>query len=871
MRQSLDNYEKTYYLKPEIKVTPLSGEIVLADSFLEMPDLNTIKISLDGEWDLKERDGSIDFEDSIKANIPCSVHTALLQNEKITDCDGNVITDPYYALNDEYMRAISKKSFLFRKTFTLTAQEAEKPLRLSFEGVCDTCEVFLNKKALGKHIGAFGGPDYDVTGMVKKGENELIVLLHSAPFRKRKPYEFPTFFGGGNPWLNLGWLDTVTFNCVYGWHYADIPPIGIWRSVYLREIPSLELKNPFIYTKDISGKMRLEFDVVSKANANAVIKGRIAPKNFEGKVQDFCFNLKVVEGTNKFAFELDIENPQLWWPNGLGEQNLYILELYICDGDEASDYKKLQFGIRTVETIPNANAEGDRIAEPGKYNWTFVVNGQPFFVKGTGWCTNDALMRFDKERYDRLLTLARKQNINMVRAWGGGLVETEDFYDICDEYGITVFQEWPTAWDSYMLQPKEALLETVERGVLRLRNRASLFLWCGGNEGGAPLEKNELFDPEVLNEMGKLTLELDYTRPWHRQEPCGGSRHDYRASWEGKNPTSNMVMEADFFGEFGVDCWPNYESIKRFTPAEELSAMEQMENWAIAPDSVVAHHTPMFNKSGDVWRQQNHVPLFIEPNSMKNSVIGSQLGQVVGVRYPLERARTRWPQCSGAIMYKLNDPYPAASWSTVDWYGVPKAANYFVADAFAPIAVIPRLDKSEFGGEEIEIPVFLCDDTVSGKVNQANFRAYNSKGVLVKTVSLDVKDNEKVELLGKVILEKEITVSVPLFIVTDAVSENGIISRNWYFLNYETKRGCLFEVPETTLCATKQGSKVKIKNIGNNPAIAVQFGCETVSDTFLPDDNFIWIDCGEEIEIYAPDWKGVDSVFAWNVKKIIIK
>lgn len=197
MRQSLDNYEKTYYLKPEIKVTPLSGEIVLADSFLEMPDLNTIKISLDGEWDLKERDGSIDFEDSIKANIPCSVHTALLQNEKITDCDGNVITDPYYALNDEYMRAISKKSFLFRKTFTLTAQEAEKPLRLSFEGVCDTCEVYLNKQHLGMHIGAFGGPDYDVSGIVKSGENELVVLLHSAPFRKRKPYEFPTFFRRG--------------------------------------------------------------------------------------------------------------------------------------------------------------------------------------------------------------------------------------------------------------------------------------------------------------------------------------------------------------------------------------------------------------------------------------------------------------------------------------------------------------------------------------------------------------------------------------------------------------------------------------------------------------------------------------------------
>lgn len=866
MCQSLDNYEKTYYLKPNIRELPLSGELLLTDSIFENPTDSSVRISLDGEWDLIEQCGDMDFSNAVKAYVPGSVHLALLKSGKITDAHGNLITDPYYAKNDEYLREISKKSFILRKIFNLNAYEASKSMRLSFKGVCDTCEVYLNQRLLGKHVGTFGGPDFDVTGFLKQGENELIVLLHAAHFRKRKPFEFPTFFGGGNPWLNLGWLDTVTFNCVYGWHYADIPPLGIWRSVELCEISDKEIENPFIYTKNLNGKMHLKLGIRSKNYKSAIIKGRITPKNFEDKVKYFSFDLKVNKGFNEFVFELNIENPRLWWPNGLGKQNLYILELWICEDDIVFDSKKLQFGIRSVETIPNCNKNNKRISETGKYNWTFVVNGVPFFIKGTGWCTNDAIMRFEKERYERFLTLAKKQNINMVRAWGGGLVETDEFYDICDEYGIAVFQEWPTAWDSYMIQPKETLLETVEHGVLRLRNRASLFLWCGGNEGCAPLEANEIFDPEVLNEMGKRTLELDNTRPWHRQEPCGGSIHDYRASWEGKNPTSNMTMEADFIGEFGVDCWPNFESVKRFTPSEELIETDRY-NFFINPDGVIAHHTPMFNKSDDVLRQQKHVHLFIEPDSMKNSIIGSQLAQVVGLRYTLERARTRWPQCSGAIMYKLNDPYPAASWSTVDWYGVPKAAHYFVSRAYAPIAAFPRLDKSEFADESVEIPVYLCNDILLNKPLKVNFRVYDSNGEVRQSESFNINAAEKVKLLGTVILNEEITKSIPFFIVTEVFSDKELIFRNWYFLNYERRRGCLFCMPKTKLSIMKNGNAVKIKNIGNFPAIAVQFDCETVSDKFLPDNNFIWVDGGEEVEIYACDWTGVRGVFSWNTDK----
>lgn len=865
MQCSLDERELKQYLKPCRQPMQLSGSFIPSDESPLTVDPCLMMISLDGEWDLIEQQGHIDFSESIKATVPGSVHTALLRNGCIKDENGVVITDPYFGKNDRYFREASHKDYLLKRMFSLTPAEAKKPLRLCFDGVCDTCEVYLNGKRLGSHIGTFGGPDFIVTDLVKAGENELIVLLHGAPLRKRKPYEFPTFFNGGNPFLNLGWLDTVTFNCTYGWHYANIPPVGIWRSVRLIEIPSVEIVHPFIYTKDISGRMGVEVELNSTVSGEVFLRGIVTPKNFRGEPQEFYATVDVKEGNNSFDFELNITDPQLWWPNGLGEQNLYEFTLQSCYEEQVLDSRTVQFGIRTARMIPNADENGKRVVDPEKYNWTFTVNGEPFFVKGTGWCTNDALMRFDRERYDRFLTLARQQNINMVRAWGGGLVETEEFYDLCDEYGITVFQEWPTAWDSYMIQPEEALLETVERGIYRLRNRACLFIWCGGNEGSAPLDPTERFDPTVLNALGKKTIELDPTRPWHRQEPFGGSLHDYRASWGHQNPSVNMTLEAPFFGEFGVDCWPNMESVKRCVPEEEWKTAE---NWSIDQSGMIAHHTPMFNQANDVFRLQKHVPLFIAPTSMENCVIGSQLAQVVGVRYTLERARTRWPQCSGAIMYKLNDPYPAASWSTVDWYGSPKPGHYFVMDAFAPVAAIPRLEESELVGKQVCVPVYLCNDPLSTGIDRVEVRVYNEAGSVVKNFVKDLSTvaytPQKVTLLGEMVWDEQITENVPLFVVSEVWSNEKLLSRNWYFLNYESKQGCLFRCAETQLSVVKTGEMVIIKNVGERPAIAVQFKCEAVSDVFLPDDNWFWLEAGEEKVVFAPNWSGVNSVTAWN-------
>jgi|GEM_PF-102276 len=809
---------------------------------------------------LSEFTESTEWTDAIPATVPGSVHTALMDN--------GLLEDPYDSLNDEAAREASFKDYWFKKTFNLSESDLAGDVRLSFEGICESATIYLNGQKLGSHVGMFGGPDFDISDAAKLGENVLVIHLNGAPNRARKPGEMPTFFGGGNEWLNLGWIDTVIFNNSYGWHYSYIPPLGIWQSVKLTKVPNVEIVNPFIAAKNTNGTMDFSVDLTAEAGFSGTLVGKISPKNFDGESYTFAYPVTSTEDTKNVRLQFDIPDAQLWWPNGLGDQNLYNLELVFKSGETAVDYEKTSFGIRTIEMAP-AGPQG-AAENQDLYNWKFIINGKESFLKGTGWCTTDSLMRFTKENYDKYLSMAKLQNIQMLRAWGSGMVETDEFYDLCDEYGITVMQEWPTAWDSYVYQPEDALLETVERNVLRLRNRPSLFLWCGGNEGGAPLEGTGAYDPTVLNKMGKLTLELDGTRPWHRQDPYGGSRHDYSASWGGQNPSVNMSLEATFWGEFGVDCFPNYESILKYTPKEELDALEALEGtdeWAIKANGVISYHTPMFNKAGDLGRQLQHVKLFLPLNSMKNAVMGSQIAQAVGVRYTLERARTRFPYSTGALMYKLNDNYPAASWSTVDWYGSPKYAFYVVQDSFEPLTAIARLDAVNYNSKPLDIPIYLVDDADELKNSswKVNTKVYNANGEVVKDVDMTGSGSiSNVQKLGTVSLTAEQTDSAPLYIVTSVSKGEELVARNFYYINYEAKQGCLFDMPKTTLEYEVNNNVYTITNTGEYPAINVSFECADVSDTFRPEDNFIWLEPGETRKIAVNSSTGVTGITSWN-------
>lgn len=840
--KSLDQIDKEIF-NPNL--SPLEGiplQVILQPNTVEHSK-GTPSLDLNGEWQLamdgnaSERLG-IAWSDSITAEVPGSIHTALLKS--------GLIPDPYVGKNDEIARSFSFKTWWYKRIFT--KPEGFKHARLLFGGVCDMCTVWLNGTELGNHKGMFGGPDFEISQLLKEGENVLIVKLEPAPYKERTT-EINEYFNG----MNVGWLNSVVFNNVYGWHYINLPALGIWRSVVIEEVPTVQLANPFIATIHAEeGCVRLQALLV---NREQPIPGKlqvsIEPDNFSGDSYHFIHTLEATESKVPL-FEFTIPNPQLWWPNGYGEQALYKLKLSFVPGNgENPHYKESLFGIRTIEMKPLH--EGPK---PELYNWTFVINGKPMFIKGTNWCTMDALMRFEYERYDRFLSMAQESHTQLLRAWGSGMPETDEFYELADRKGIMVIQEWPTAWDSDLVQPTDVLNETVIHNTLRLRNHPSLIMWGGGNESANPTGP-------VIDMFGRLSYELDGTRPFHRGEPWGGSIHNYEVYWERKPLDRNLSLTGLFIGEFGLASLPDMETVRRYIPAEEQVI------WPAPEQGSFVHHTPVFNLKECMLNLAEYVPDFLANDSMEAFVLGTQLAQATGIRYTLELARTRWPDCTGVAYYKMNDNNPAASWSTVDWYGAPKLAYYIIKDAYAPLHIAVLLDTLNPGAKAIDLPVYLLDDTDKLKDTQWSVivRAVDNQLTEVKRESYDGDGAvATVTLLGQFDLTAEQADSKPLFIVTDIIVNGELVHRSFSWLNYQLKQGSLFELPQTNLELSVENDLCIVTNRGHLPAVAVHLAVKDQMHEFKPDDNYFWLEPGETRHVKTNIAAGVE-VSAWNVTR----
>ena len=795
-------------------------------------------IVLDGMWEMAEggseaaRLSGGSWPGSVPARVPGSVHSALWE--------AGVIPDPYFGRNDSIAEKQSYKTWWMRREFTVDGKP-NMP-RLVFGGIANKCAVWLNGRRLGEHEGMFGGPEYNVGCCLKRGKNTLVVRIDPIP-QEFEPKG--TFFGGAN----TTWRKTVVFNCVYGWHYSKIPSLGIWRSVRIENRAAVALENPFVVTRDTTGRMNL---CVTLRGVSAPVRGMLAasivPDNFEGEPHYFQYRVASGLRTRQLNLSFRIDNPRLWWPNDMGGQNLYRIELTFLPDKGTPDRVETTFGIRTVEMRPFP--EGPR---PDLYNWTFAINGRPMFVKGTGWCTMNALMDFSREKYDRFLSVARLQHIQMMRAWGGGIPETEEFYDLCDRYGIMVIQEWPTAWDSHDTQPFPMLEETVRTNTLRLRNHPSLVMWGGGNESGNPTGS-------AIDMMGRYSIELDGTRPFHRGEAWGGSTHNYNCWWDDAHLNHNLNMTSRFWGEFGIASVPSVESVMRYLPEEEKGV------WPPEKGGSFLHHMPIFGQVGEYDKLRQYGGYVTPGHTLDDFVDGSQLAQVIGVRTTLERARTMWPETTGALYYKMNDNYPAVSWSCVDFYGAIKPLHYFAQDAFSPLAAVVLFDRTNLSSQEVSLPLWLLDDTglLRNRKAEVRFTVYNDRFREVVSRCFEIADGgEPVRSLGTLDLNREQSKSSVLLFVAEILSQGESLFRTFYFTNTEVRRGGLFNLPRTTLALERDGDRVTVTNTGNNPAVGVHISSEGNAHRLTVSDNYFWLMPGESrtVTVNIPE---AISVSCWN-------
>ena len=836
--RSLDEIDREQFAP---RFTPWDDEpklIALGEPTIRHPEAMEV-LSLNGQWQMAEGGKLADrlhgqWSDAIPAKVPGSVHTALVE--------ADIIPDPTIGLNQAIARQESFKTWWMRCEF-------KRPPNISgdmlmFEGVANSCTIWLNDKMLGSHEGMFGGPDFDIAGMLQ-ADNTLVVRLEPIPFESWNP-------SGTNPENNGSWMRTVVFNNDYGWHYANLPSLGIWRSVSIRDKPPVQLIDPFARTLDAhEGIVEIALRFVGEtAGWSGTLAGSVAPENFDGARYAFEVPVESETGELKTSLRFQVPDPKLWWPVDMGEQNLYRITLsFLPEGNGAADVHSFTLGLRTIEMAPLPQGP-----KPELYNWTFVINGKPMFIKGTNWCTLDPLMDFRRERYERFLKLAAMQHVQMLRPWGSGMPETDEFYDLCDHYGILVMQEWPTAWNSHVTQPYGMLEETVRRNTLRIRNHPSLAMYGAGNESGNPFGA-------AIDMMGRHSIELDNTRPFHRGEPWGGSQHNYDCYWQRQHLDHNLNMTSIFYGEFGLACSPVFESVKRYLPEDEVDL------WPPRNDGAFAYHTPVFNNYEGVSRLMQYANYFVPKDcSAEDFTVGSQLSQAVGIRHTLERARCRWPESTGVLYYKLTDNYPAASWACIDWYGAPKIGHYFFQDAFAPLHACVLFNSLNSAGTPLSLPVYLLDDA-SELIDmpwQVVIRAYDGQLQLIKSQRFEGQGRvNSPHALGNFSLSYEETDTVPLFVVAEVWKDDVLADRTFYFVNFEGVKGSLFALPQTALTLEAQGNNVVVVNTGTLPAVAVNVSRPGHLDTFELSDNYFWLDAGESATVEVDEASGL-AVSAWN-------
>jgi len=759
------------------------------------------------------------------------------------------IENPTVGRNDAAAKELGNSSWYYRKVFNYSG--SGKNVFLCFDGVADRMDVTLNGVSVGSHQGMFGGPYIDVSDVIKKGENTLVVRL--------KPV--------------INYTQTVVFNCSYAWHYADLPPIGIWNSVRIEDRSNQNLDHPFITTvSHETGTMDLSVDITAPSDrkVSGTLYVTVSPKNFIGDSCSFTYTLpeSTETGDRNVRLRFDIPDFKLWWPHGYGDQNLYTMETLFVGSDGSRSYDSTDFGIRTLKLIATGRKEAANM-----YNRTAVFNGKTVFLKGANWCTIDAGMNFTREDYDRILCRAYDMGLNVFRSWGGGMVETEDFYDLCDEYGICVYQEWPCCWDSQKTQPKDVLYETVILNTKRIRNRASLLVYGGGNEGEATV------DDKIMNEIGTLTYKYDGTRDFWRQDGGVGAYgivHNH-IHWGGEDPENYAEIYYNFTSnlhEYGLDAMMNLESIAKFATAEEMA------EWPINPEGTIAYHTATFNGMKG-WTQTpygydidtfiHYASQFVEVNDLESLVTGSQIAQMMADYFAALNSRINFPNQSMVMFYKFNDVYPGASWSVVDYYGTPKMAYWFMQDAYAPLTAglkADRYDTYSKTDKTIDFPVYVLDDAdeLSGASWEVTVKAYNNRLKLVKeqsyTGSGSVDMNKKV---GSFALTAEQTDSAPLFLVTTLFKDGKQVARNYMFMNSGKDPGCLYAIPAADVTYTANGNTVTVKNNSDVPAVAVNFDAGSDSDSFRPADNFFWLEPGETYSFTVNDANAIKGLKGFNL------
>jgi beta-mannosidase len=633
--------------------------------------------SLTGAWQFRQAG----TEEWLPASVPGGVHTDLLALGRIPD--------PFVGDNERRVSWVAEADWEYRYQFEATPELLNQAhIALVCDGLDTLATVHLNGQLLGQAANMFRQYRWQVKPSIRAGENELLVHFASAvQFAAQQQAKRPMMGVSqaipGGPHLRKA-------PCQFGWDWGpQLPPVGIWKDIRLESYEAARLAEVHLRQKHEDKRVEVQawLDVEGK---QAGLSARMQIEAPDGHTMIATQKLSSKE-QNKLLIEID--DPQLWWPNGLGKQPLYQVRVELVRDDQILDAKDFQLGLRTIELRQQPDEWGR--------SFTFVVNGQAIFAKGANWIPADSFpTRISDAQLEELIRAAAQTHQNMLRVWGGGFYEEERFYDLCDRYGILVWQDFIFSCSIYPLDDPDFLenvrIEVIEN-VRRLRHRASLALWCGNNEmeqGWAEWGWGSMLDFQELKAA--------YQRFFHQKLPewctTEDPDHDYWPSspssdtpfenpngqvqgdahywdvWHGRKPfTAYRNQFPRFMSEFGFQALPPLATIRTY--AEEAE-------WNMTSYIMEQHQK---NASGNALMVAQMLDTFRLPKDFDSLVYLSLVLQAEGIRYGVEHWRRHPQHTSGTLYWQLNDCWPVASWSSLDYFGRWKALHYAARRFYAPL------------------------------------------------------------------------------------------------------------------------------------------------------------------------------------------
>ena len=647
------------------------------------------EINFHGLWHLKSADG----KQACDYAVPGDVHSALIA--------AGIIPDPYIGKNEYDVRWVAEQDWIATREFDW---QGDGEWHLDVYNLDTVAEIKINTRSVLKADNCFRRYQPDVSKALKRGNNTIEIRFFSnvkeaAKRQKAHPYYVP-YSAQNSPIPDTNFLRKPSCHAGWDWNLAIMPFGAYGRLKLCKSSFEIHIENVrFTQMHLPNGRVKLNC-IVNLSGGET------------GKIYDVKMNLgdvsKVVQLTlgeawDTVEFNLEIEKPKLWWPIGSGAQHLYDLKIE-CEGH--AEIRRI--GLRQIDLVTDKDEIGARFA--------FKVNGREIFCRGANWIPADALpSRATPELTRKLLQSAVDANMNMIRVWGGGYYEQDWFYDLCDELGLMVWQDFQFSCNLYPADEK-FLIEVrreVKEQVTRLQHHACIALWCGDNEligaltwfpeSRANRDRYLAAYDRLNHTIEQAAKSADSSINWWPSSPSpgllsfGDAWHDDRSGdmhfwsvWhEGKDFEHYRDVSPRFCSEFGFQSYPSLHVIKQFATSED--------DLNISSDVMESHQK---NKGGNARIAETMFRYFRFPKDFGNFVYMSQIQQGLAMKTAIEYWRSLKPHCMGTLYWQLNDTWPVASWSSLDHGGHWKAMHYMAKRFYAPVAVMAIPDSK--GGVEIK-------------------------------------------------------------------------------------------------------------------------------------------------------------------------